>query len=165
MLRFAHQTKPERSLVNINDIIETTLAIRASEMKTSNINVTTELSDLPLTSADAGLLQQVFLNIILNAEQAMQEAHGKGNLTVKTERIDNVMRISFKDDGPGIAKANLEKIFNPFFTTKDPDRGTGLGLSICYKIVKQHDGKIYAESELGKGVTFFIELPVVDEGE
>ncbi|MFC1928920.1 MEDS domain-containing protein [Chloroflexota bacterium] len=166
MLRFARQTKPERKQVNVNDIIETTLAMRESEMKTGNINVTTELApDLPLISADAGLLQQAFLNIILNAEQAMKEAHSKGGLTVKTEKMDNTIRASFKDDGPGIAKKNIDKLFNPFFTTKEVGQGTGLGLSICYSIIKQHDGKIYAESTLGKGTTFFIELPVVDKGE
>ncbi|MFC1931220.1 PAS domain S-box protein [Chloroflexota bacterium] len=166
MLRFARQTKSETKQVNINDIIETTLDMRTSEMKTGNINVTTELApDLPLTSADAGLLQQVFLNIILNAEQAMKLAHDKGSLTIKTERIDNTIRASFKDDGPGIAKENMERLFNPFFTTRDPDKGTGLGLSICYNIIKQHDGNIYAKSTLGKGATFFVELPVVDKGE
>ncbi|MFC1986038.1 PAS domain S-box protein [Chloroflexota bacterium] len=166
MLRFARQTKTAQTHANINDIIETTLAMRVSEMKTSNIEVTTKLApDLPLISVDAGLLQQSFLNIILNAEQSMKEAHGKGNLTVKTERIENTIRASFKDDGPGIAKENLDKLFNPFFTTKDPDKGTGLGLSICYSIVNQHGGKIYAESILGKGATFFVELPVVDKGE
>ncbi|MFC1962768.1 nitrogen regulation protein NR(II), partial [Chloroflexota bacterium] len=103
MLRFTRQTKPETKRVNINDIIEITLAMRASEMKTGNINITTELApDLPLTDADAGLLQQVFLNIILNAEMELKLAHGKGNLTVKTERIGNTIRASFKDDGPGI---------------------------------------------------------------
>ncbi|MFC1949475.1 MEDS domain-containing protein [Chloroflexota bacterium] len=166
MLRFARQTKSERTQVNINDIIEATLTMRASEMRTGNIKVASELApDLPLTSADAGLLQHAFLNIILNAEMAMKLAHRKGKLTVKTERIDNTIRVSFKDDGSGIAKENLEKIFNPFFTTQGPDKGTGLGLSICYSIVTQHDGKIYAESTLGKGATFFVELPIVDKGE
>ncbi|MFC1939974.1 PAS domain S-box protein [Chloroflexota bacterium] len=166
MLRFARQIKPETKQVNINDIIETTLALRDSEMKIGNINITTELApDLPFTYADAGLLQQAFLNIILNAEMAMKEAHGKGKLVVKTEKMDNTIRASFKDDGPGIAKENMAKLFNPFFTTRDPDKGTGLGLSICYSIVTQHDGKIYAKSSPGKGATFFVELPIVDKGE
>jgi len=166
MLTFAHQHKPERTLVNINDIIETTLAMRTYEMESSNIKVTTKLStDIPLTFADAGQLQQVFLNIVLNAEMEMKLAHGKGNLSVRTERIDNTIRVSFKDDGPGIPKKNLDRLFDPFFTTRDPDKGTGLGLSICYTIVNQHGGKIYARSKLGKGATFFVELPIVTQAE
>jgi PAS domain S-box-containing protein len=166
MLTFARQRKPERTSVNINDIIETTLAMRAYEMKSSNIKVTTKLStDIPLTFADAGQLQQVFLNIVLNAEMEMKLARGKGNLSVRTERIDNTIRLSFKDDGPGIPKKNLDRLFDPFFTTRDPDKGTGLGLSICYTIVNQHGGKIYARSQLRKGATFFVELPIVTQAE
>ena len=166
MLTFARQHKPERTPVNINDIIEITLALRAYEMESSNIKVTTQLaSDMPLTFADTNQLQQVFLNIILNAEMEMNLAHSGGNLTIKTERIDNTIRVSFKDDGPGIPKKNLAKLFDPFFTTRDPDKGTGLGLSICYSIVTRHGGKIYARSRLGKGATFFVELPVVTEEE
>jgi CheY-like chemotaxis protein len=95
----------------------------------------------------------------------MQEAHHKGRLTVKTERIANSIRISFKDNGQGIAEGNLAKLFNPFFTTRDPGKGTGLGLSICHSIVTKHAGKIYAQSKLGEGATFFIELPIVNKGE
>jgi PAS domain S-box-containing protein len=166
MLTFARQHKPERNSVDINEIIENTLAMRAYEMERSNIKVTTELStDIPLTFADAGQLQQVFLNIILNAEMEMVLAHGRGNLTIKTERIDNIIRISFRDDGLGIPKNNMDRIFDPFFTTRDPDKGTGLGLSICYSIVTQHGGKIYARCRLRKGATFFVELPIVTKEE
>jgi len=166
MLRFARQSKPERTSVNINDIVETTIAMRAYEIQSSDIKITTELDpDLPLTSADAGLLQQAFLNIILNSEQAMKLAHGKGNLTIKTERINNTIQASFKDDGPGIAQKNLDKIFNPFFTTREVGQGTGLGLSVCHGIVMQHGGKIYARSKLDKGATFFVELPIVTKDE
>ncbi len=166
MLAFARQKKPERNSVNINDIIEVVLAMRAYEMKSSNIKVATQLaSDIPLTFADAGQLQQAFLNIVLNAEMEMGLVRGKGNLSIKTERIDNAIRISFKDDGPGILKNNMDRLFDPFFTTRDPDKGTGLGLSICYSIVTQHGGKIYARSRLGKGATFFVELPIVTKEE
>jgi len=166
MLSFARQHKPERTSVNINEIIEATLAMRAYEMESSNIKVTTELAtDIPLTFADAGQLQQVFLNIILNAEMEMNLVYGKGNLLVKTERIDNTIKVSFEDDGSGIPKKNIDRLFDPFFTTRDPDKGTGLGLSICYTIVTQHGGKIYARSRLGKGATFFVELPIVTKEE
>ncbi len=166
MLSYTRQYKPERTSVNVNDIIETTLAIRTYEMESSNIKVETRLDpDLPITTADAGQLQQVFLNIILNAETEMILAHSGGNLTVRTERIDNTIRASFMDDGPGIAKENLDKIFNPFFTTREVGKGAGLGLSVCHGIITQHGGKIYARSRLGKGATFIVELPVVTKEE
>jgi PAS domain S-box-containing protein len=166
LLTFARQYKPERGYVNINDIIATTLDLRAYEMETGNIKVITHLDpDLPGTIADGGQLQQVFLNIIMNAETEMKLAHGKGNLFIKTETIDNTIRISFKDDGPGIAKENLERIFEPFFTTREVGKGTGLGLSVCHGIVTEHGGRIYAESKLGKGATFIVELPIVTKPE
>ena len=93
----------------------------------------------------------------------MKQAHGKGKLSVRTEQMDNIIRISFKDDGPGIMKKNLERIFNPFFTTRRVGEGTGLGLSVCHGIIAEHGGRIYAESKLGRGATFVIELPVVTE--
>jgi signal transduction histidine kinase len=159
---FARHEKPERVYTDINQLIESTLELQAYEMEAGNIKVTTQLDpDLPRTMADAGQLQQVFLNIILNAKMEMQSAHGKGKFLVKTEAIDNTIRISFEDDGPGIAKENLERIFEPFFTTKEVGTATGLGLSICHEIIANHNGQIYARSTPGKGATFIIELPVV----
>jgi PAS domain S-box-containing protein len=164
LLKFARQTKPERTLVNINEIIKVTLRLRSYELETSNIRVTTKLApDLPLTVADAGQLQQVFLNLLINAEMEMRLAHGKGKLLIKTEHVDNRIRISFKDDGPGIAKKNLERIFEPFFSTRGVGKGTGLGLSICHGIVTEHGGKIWAESQLGNGASFIVELPIITE--
>jgi PAS domain S-box-containing protein len=164
LLKFARQTKPERTVVDINQVIEVCLRLRAYETETSNIKVTTKLApDLPLTIADPGQLQQVFLNLLINAETEMKLAHGKGKLTIKTQRADNNIRICFKDDGPGVAKENLEKIFDPFFTTREVGKGTGLGLSICHGIITEHEGRIWAESKPGKGSTFIVELPVVAE--
>jgi len=117
--------------------------------------------DLPLTAVDAGQLQDVFINIIVNAEKAMRQAHEGGKLNIRAEVIDNAIRISITDDGPGIAKENLEKVFNPFFTTRKVGEGTGLGLSLSYGIIQEHHGKIYAESELGEGATFIVELPII----
>jgi len=164
LLTFARQQKPKRAYVNINDIVATTLDLRAYTMKTGNIHVTSHLDpELPRTMADSGQLQQVFLNIILNAETEMKSAHGRGNLLAKTEMIDDSIRISFEDDGPGITKENMERIFNPFFTTREISQGTGLGLSVCHGIIAAHGGKIYCKSELGKGATLTVELPVVVE--
>jgi signal transduction histidine kinase len=105
-------------------------------------------------------IQQVFLNIIVNAEFAMLEAHQKGKLVITTARADGVIRITFTDDGPGITEANQKRIFNPFFTTKEVGKGTGLGLSICHGIITEHGGKIYVRSTLGQGTTFTVELPL-----
>jgi len=166
LLTFTRPQEPEREYIDINDVIKSTLAIRAYEMETSNIKVAIQLDpDLPLTMADGSQLQQVFLNIVMNADTEMRLAHGKGNLFIKTETIDDTIRVSFKDDGPGIAKENLQKIFDPFFTTREVGKGTGLGLSICHRIVTEHNGQIYTKSRLGRGATFFIELPVVTKAQ
>jgi CheY-like chemotaxis protein len=150
--------------VNINEIIARVLELRAYEMKVNNIEVEALLyPELPLTIADAGQLQQVFLNIVLNAEHFMTKAHNRGRLLVKTEKVDGNIQASFSDDGTGISPENLDKIFNPFFTTKEVGKGTGLGLSICHSIITQHQGRIYAQSTPDKGATFVIELPIVAE--
>jgi PAS domain S-box-containing protein len=162
LLLFARQSKPMRTLCNINEVVETTLQLRAYHLKTNNIKVITELDlELPQTMADAGQLQQVVLNLIMNAEYAMTQTHGGGNLLIKTEKKDNIIRVLVKDDGVGISKENMERLFQPFFTTKKVSEGTGLGLSVCHGIVAEHNGRIYAESKVGKGATFIVELPVV----
>jgi PAS domain S-box-containing protein len=164
LLAFARQTKPEQRYVNINELIGNTLDLRAYELAASNIKVTLQLSrDMPMTIADPGQLQQVFLNLIINAETEMKLAHDRGKLTIKTERINNTLRITFKDNGPGIARENLQTIFDPFFTTREVGQGTGLGLSVCHGIVTEHNGRIWVESELGKGAAFIIELPLATE--
>jgi PAS domain S-box-containing protein len=164
LLVFARQTKPERTYVDINEIISTTLELRAYSLQSNNTKVILQLDpDLPMTVADPGQLQQVFLNLIMNAETEVKLVHGGGKLSIKTEQIDGNLRISFKDNGLGIAKENLERIFNPFFTTRKVGQGTGLGLSVCHGIVTEHKGRIWAESQLGRGATFIVELPVVSE--
>ena len=164
LLTFARQHKPERTYTDINEIIESTLILRKYSLETGNIEVSTSLdAELPWTMADAGQLQQVFMNIIVNAEAEMKKAHGRGKLIVKTEQIGNKIRISFADDGPGIAKENIGKVFDPFFTTREVGEGTGLGLSLSYGIITEHKGTLYVKSRLGKGATFIIELPVIAE--
>ena len=95
----------------------------------------------------------------------MIEAHNRGILTITTERTGNIIKVSFADDGSGIAEESLGHLFDPFFTTKEVGKGTGLGLSICHGIVTEHGGRIYAESELGKGATFIVELPITIDKE
>jgi PAS domain S-box-containing protein len=164
LLTFARKHSPAKDLLNINDVIGKVLELRAYEQRVSNIEVVTHLApDLPQIMADYFQLQQVFLNIVINAEHFMIEAHNKGTLTITTERAGDYVRASFTDDGPGIPKENLGHIFDPFFTTKEVGKGTGLGLSICHGIISAHNGQIYAESEPDKGATFVIELPLSQE--
>ena len=161
LLSFARQHALVKKLVNIHSIVEKVLELRAYEQKVNNIQINTQFaSDVPEIMADFFQLQQVFMNIIINAEYFMIQAHKKGTITIITEREGDTVRLSFADDGPGIAKENIGRIFAPFFTTKEMDKGTGLGLSICHGIIVEHGGRIYAESELGKGATFVVELPV-----
>ena len=115
--------------------------------------------------ADFHQMQQVFVNIINNAEHAMKEAHGRGKLVVRTRLARDMIRVIFEDSGPGVAEHNLKGIFDPFFTTKDVGEGTGLGLSICYGIMQEHGGHLYVKNRRGKGATFVVELPVVRESE
>jgi len=115
---------------------------------------------LPATLVDFHQIQQVFINIINNAHQAMLDAHGKGRLILRTERAGDRIRVSFIDDGPGIPEEKVGKIFDPFFTTKEPGKGTGLGLSLSYGIIRDHEGRITATSTPGRGATFVVELPI-----
>ena len=165
LLSFARQRKPERNYISINEALGKVLEMRAYEMKVNNIEVITDLQpDLPNTLADLQHLQQVFFNILVNAEQAMAEARGKGRLLAKSHQTGQNIQVIFADDGPGISRENLSRVFDPFFTTKEVGKGTGLGLSICYGIIQEHGGRIWADSEEGKGATFTIEIPVVREG-
>jgi signal transduction histidine kinase len=116
--------------------------------------------DLPMTMADFHQLQQVFVNIINNSEQAMSQSHDRGTFRITSYLAGEMIRITFADDGPGISEDILTRIFDPFFTTKDVGKGTGLGLSICYGIVEEHGGRISVDSAPGRGATFTVEIPV-----
>ena len=164
LLTFARRREPKKEYSDINDTLRKTVELRAYELKTSNIEVVTDLHPgLPRTIADSRQIEEVFLNIIVNTEQAMTEAHYEGKLTIKTQQIKDYIKVSFTDNGPGIAPENLDKVFDPFFTTRGERNGTGLGLSICHGIVAEHGGKIYVRSKPGKGATFVVELPVTTE--
>jgi signal transduction histidine kinase len=163
LLSFARKHPPQRAPMSIAAVLEDVLKLRAYEQRGQNIAIETHFAPgLPEVYVDYFQMQQVFLNIILNAEAAMVEANGRGTLKITGKRVDGHINISFADDGPGISPENLGLIFNPFFTTKEVGKGTGLGLSICYGIVTSHGGKIYARSTPGHGATFIIELPVND---
>jgi signal transduction histidine kinase len=161
LLTFARKHAPVKQRDQINNIIEDVLKLRTYEHKVSGIEVERQLDpDLPEIMVDYFQMQQVFMNIIINAEYFMTRAHNKGTLTITTKKQSNTVMISFADDGPGIPLENLRRIFDPFFTTKEAGKGTGLGLSICHGIVTEHGGQIYAGSQLGKGATVFVELPI-----
>jgi signal transduction histidine kinase len=164
LLTFARKHAPVKQLSQINIVVEDVLKLRSYEQKVNNIEIEKHLAvNLPEIMVDHFQMQQVFLNIIVNAESAMLEGRHKGKLIVTTEKSEGVIRVTFADDGPGIAEENLKRIFDPFFTTKEVGKGTGLGLSICHGIVTEHGGKIYVRSENGLGTTFTVELPLSEQ--
>jgi len=166
LLSFARKQKPERTLSNVNEILERTVELRNYEFSVNNIQIVRELDrNLPRTIADSHQLQQVFLNIITNAEHAMLQACGRGRLTIRSraDLPNSRIVVEISDDGPGIPEAHLSKIFDPFFTTKEVGKGTGLGLSLAYGIIKEHGGNIYALSRQGEGATFVVELPIISK--
>jgi len=160
LLCFARRGKPEKQLISIQEVIQRSLELHIPHLKANNIEVVVKLQpDIPKTMADPYQMQQVFANIIANAEQAMTEAHGKGRLHIKAQVADELIRITFDDDGPGIPRHNLKSIFDPFFTTRGT--GLGLGLSICCAILEGHGGCIYATNRPERGATFVVELPII----
>ncbi len=167
LLFFARESKPERSQTNFNEIVERTLALRGYELKIENISVDCSLAEnLPPTLADPYQLQQVFLNLLVNAEQALLHNRGGGRVSIRTYQ-PSAQRVAFEvaDDGPGVSPEIASRIFDPFFSTKAPGEGTGLGLSIVYGIVKQHGGDVYFENQPGGGARFVVDLPLVSAAE
>src|SRR3954471_13188333 len=163
LLTFARKRQTTRAMVDINQVVRETLALRAYEQRVTNIIVIDALAaGLPSVFADSHQVQQVLLNLTINAEQAMLSTNGRGVLVVRTwhdaERECVILEIN--DDGPGIAEDVQAKIFDPFFTTKEVGKGTGLGLTVAYAIVNEHGGRIRVESRPGAGASFFVELPV-----
>lgn len=157
-------TEPSFTQVDIVKLISHSLFLMEYKLTTKNIKIIKKYPDEPtFVEADPQLLQQVFINIIHNAVQAME---GNESFIVGiTPAPDRMIEISFKDEGTGIPDAELKNIFNPFFTTKKPEEGMGLGLTICEKIVNNHRGKIRVRSILGKETTFVIQLPIHQRGE
>jgi signal transduction histidine kinase len=163
MKEFAHPGHVEQSAADLNRAIETTLTVARNEYKYS-AQVETHLGDLPEVICNVGEINQVLLNLIVNAAHAIVESGkdaGAGRIVVATERLRDQVRICISDNGCGIPKANLEKIFDPFFTTKEVGRGTGQGLALARSIVvEKHGGHIDVQSEPGVGTTFILSLPV-----
>ena len=163
LLTFARKRQTTRAMVEVNQVVRETLALRAYDQRVSNVSVIDALAaGLPQVFADGHQLQQVLLNLVINAEQAMLSTNGRGVLVVRSwhDAEQESVIVEINDDGPGIPDDLQPKIFDPFFTTKDVGQGTGLGLTVAYAIVQEHAGRIRLESRPAHGASFFVELPV-----
>jgi signal transduction histidine kinase len=158
LLNFSRTGAAEFAPVNLNQVVEETLSLAAHPFKTSRVNVIKHLQDdLPAVLGSANRLQQVFLNLFLNARDAMPSG---GILEVRTGSQNGSVEVEITDTGAGIPRESVHRIFDPFFTTKGSGRGTGLGLSVSYGIIKEHAGRIDVRSTPGKGTSFHLEFPV-----
>jgi len=156
---FAHPGQDKPKFADINQNIDSTVNVVWNELK-YKANVTKDYGDLPQVQCYPQLLNQVFMNLLINAAQSIEK---RGEINIKTRADNGYVEIKISDTGSGIPKENINRIFDPFFTTKDVGKGTGLGLNVAYKIIKKHHGKIDAKSVVGKGTTFTIRIPVADD--
>lgn len=160
---FARKRHTTRTMVDLNHVVRDTLALRAYEQRVANVVILEALaSGLPQVFADPHQIQQVLLNLIINAEQAMLGAHGRGTLILRSwhEPERDAVKLEVSDDGPGVPPEVQAKIFDPFFTTKEVGKGTGLGLTVAYAIAQEHGGSLSVASAGGRGASFTLELPV-----
>lgn len=156
LTNYTRKKQEKKEFLNVEEVLENSLALVRRGMSLENIRIKKEYEDIPPIEANANELQQVFLNIILNAVQVME---GGGTLTLQCERHKGNVFVSITDTGPGISETEIEKLFNPFYTTKDPGKGTGLGLSITHQLVYGMGGRITVKSSLGRGTSFLISIP------
>jgi PAS domain S-box-containing protein len=161
LLSFARQMPPQRNAVQLNLILRRTIQLRSYDFTSHGVEVIEHLDeDLPDVIGDAHQLQQVFLNILNNAYDAVHQVGRPARIEIMTTKAGSAVEVSFRDNGTGISQP--ERIFDPFFTTKEVGKGTGLGLSICYGIVKEHGGEIHCHNNSdGPGATFIVRLPAI----
>jgi two-component system NtrC family sensor kinase len=163
LMYFSRPPAPGKGPINLSELLQRTLHLHAYSLRKNNITVDfIPEPSVPVVNGDSHQLMQIFLNLILNAEQAMREARELGTLRIRLEKSAKAVAVIFQDDGPGIAAEVLPNIFDPFYTTKRPGRGTGLGLSICKAILREHGGEIEATSGPGGGAVFKVTLPAPD---
>ncbi len=163
LLGFSRQHEPERKLVRLHEVADAVVEIVAYDMRVNNVILERDYAaNLPPLLGDVHQLQQVVLNIVSNARQALETFRRDGRITLRTGTTGDLVWLRIIDNGPGISPENLKKIFDPFFTTKPQGKGTGLGLSLSYGIVQEHRGHIRAESQPGVGTEFILEFPVAD---
>jgi len=164
LLTFARKRHTTRTMVDINQVARDALGLRQYEQRLANIGVIEALaSGLPPVFGDPYQLQQVVLNLVINAEQAMIAAHGRGMLVVRSWQSPDgdAVVLEVNDDGPGVPHEVMPKIFDPFFTTKAAGQGTGLGLTVAYAIVEEHGGRLSVQPNVAQGASFQVELPTV----
>ena len=165
LLDFSRQRKPDKTVCNVNSVLQECVSLLKDQALFHNIQLEESLQDdIPMAVIDPSQIERVFMNMIINAAEAMQ-AGGRLTLATHYDPAHRLIEVEFRDTGHGIPEENLERIFDPFFTTKDAGHGTGLGLAISYGIVKEHRGSISVESVAGQGTTFTIRLPVTIEEE
>jgi PAS domain S-box-containing protein len=160
LMYFSRPPASGKSPIDLGELVQRTLHLHAYSLRKSNITVDFLKESVPPVSGDAHQLMQVFLNLILNSEQAMREVRDRGTLRIRIEKQEKSVSVIFQDDGPGISPEILPNIFDPFYTTKRPGRGTGLGLSISKAILREHNGNVEAASGPGGGAVFTVTLPV-----
>jgi len=163
LLMFARHYPPERRPCSLADAVHRVMALKSFQLEHDKIRVTLDLGDGQTVWADENQIQQVLLNLVQNAHQAMARQSGERLLTVRLRRREGHVAIEVLDSGPGIASHLLSRIFDPFFTTKAPGEGSGLGLSVSYGIVGQHGGRLYAENRPEGGAIFVVELPAGEQ--
>ncbi|MFN8458624.1 MAG: GAF domain-containing protein [Anaerolineae bacterium] len=161
LLTFARRFELDTKQVDVNELVSGTLSLLKNQLQVGAIHVTTSLDfGLPLTLADPHQLEQVFVNLVTNAIQAMSLTPEPRQLTIESRRVGKSIILSFADNGPGIPPEAISRIFDPFFSTKQVGQGTGLGLSICFGIIAKHNGRIWAENLPQEGAIFYVELPI-----
>jgi signal transduction histidine kinase len=159
LLKFSRIGSSEYSDLDVNRVISESHSLVEPMLKAARVTVNSQLkSSLPPVYGNAGKLQQVFMNLIMNARDAMPRG---GELTISTDTENSTVHVEVSDNGVGIPADHINKIFDPFFTTKATSRGTGLGLAVTYGIIREHSGSIQVDSQVGRGTTFRLEFPAV----
>jgi two-component system, NtrC family, sensor kinase len=166
LLAFSRRSKPQRSMADLNKVVASTMSLVSHKLKLNNVAANLRLApDLPTVPCDSSQIQQVLVNLVLNAAESMQ-SRGQGEISIETslDRTEGTVLLRVSDSGEGIREENLARIFDPFFTTKSEGKGVGLGLAVSYGIIQAHGGDIEVKSRIGQGTTFTVSLPLSEPG-